>query len=304
MTKAKVKVIAAMLIFGTIGLFVKNIDLTSSEIALYRGFFGSLFLLLVLGLKKERLSWEKSKENAGILFYSGTAIGLNWILLFEAYRYTTISNATLSYYMAPLFVVLASPFILKEKLTVLKTSCVFLALIGMYFIVEKGGMNGSGYNHTLGIAYGIGAALLYASVILATKFLKNMASLETTIIQLMTASLVLAPYVFFKEGLNILSISGSSLFYLLFLGIVHTGIAYALYFSAMQDLKGQTMAILSYIDPISAVILATLFLNERMTIIQIIGGFFILSAAFLSESGVIEKVVKNRSLANENEKVE
>lgn len=296
MVKAKVKVIAAMLIFGTIGLFVKNIDLTSSEIALYRGFFGSLFLILVLGLKKERLSWEKSKKNAGVLFYSGAAIGLNWILLFEAYRYTTISNATLSYYMAPLFVVLASPFILKEKLTALKTACVFLAIMGMYLIVEKGGINGLGYNHTLGIAYGIGAALLYASVILATKFLRNMASLEITIIQLMTASLVLAPYVFLKEGMNILSVSMSSFVYLLFLGIVHTGIAYALYFSAMQNLKGQTIAILSYIDPISAVILSTLFLNERMTVVQIIGGFFILSAAFLSESGAVEKIRIARSL--------
>ncbi|MEG0552113.1 MAG: DMT family transporter, partial [Carnobacterium sp.] len=163
-------------------------------------------------------------------------------------------------------------------------------------IVEKGGMNGLGYNHTLGIAYGIGAALLYASVILETKFLKNMASLEITIIQLMAASLVLAPYVFLKEGMNILSISMSSFVYLLLLGIVHTGIAYALYFSAMQNLKGQTIAILSYIDPISAVILSTLFLNERMTIAQIIGGFFILSAAFLSESGAVEKIRIARSL--------
>lgn len=298
MAKAKMKVITAMLIFGTIGLFVKNIPLASSEIALYRGFFGSTFLLLVLVLNKRSLSWKNIKENAGILFYSGTAIGFNWILLFEAYRYTTISNATLSYYMAPLFVVLASPFILKEKLTGFKIGCVFLALIGMYFIVEKGTMNGSGYNHSLGILYGIGAALLYASVILSTKFLKDIASLETTIIQLMTASLVLAPYVFLKEGFNVGSISGTSFVYLLLLGIIHTGLAYALYFSALQVLKGQTVAILSYIDPISAVILATIFLNERMTIIQLIGGFFILSAAFLSESGIVEKIRLSHSLKN------
>ncbi|WP_034549549.1 DMT family transporter [Carnobacterium funditum] len=296
MAKARAKVITAMLIFGTIGLFVKNIELTSSEIALYRGFFGSMFLLLVLAIKKKRLSWGNSKENAAILFYSGTAIGLNWILLFEAYRYTTISNATLSYYMAPLFVVLASPFILKEKLNGVKISCVFLAFIGMYFIVDRSTVNGLGYNHSLGIMYGIGAALLYASVILATKFLRNSASLETTIIQLMTASIVLAPYVFLKEGSNLLSISGTSLVYLLFLGVVHTGIAYALYFSAIQVLKGQTIAILSYIDPISAVLLSTLFLSERMTMVQLIGGFFILSAAFLSESGVIEKGIVSRSL--------
>ncbi|WP_414838705.1 DMT family transporter [Carnobacterium sp. TMP28] len=296
MAKAKMKVVTAMLIFGTIGLFVKNIGLTSSEIALYRGFFGSTFLLLVLFLNKKTLSWGKIKGNAAILFYSGTAIGLNWILLFEAYRYTTISNATLSYYMAPLFVVLASPFILNEKLTKLKIGAIFLALIGMYFIVEKGISNGLGYNHSLGITYGIGAALLYASVILATKFLKNIASLETTIVQLMTASLVLAPYVFLKEGFNIATVSSTSLAYLLFLGIVHTGVAYALYFSAMQVLKGQTMAILSYIDPISAVVLSTVFLNERMTPIQFLGGFFILAAAFLSESRVVEKMKATRSL--------
>lgn len=290
MAKAKMKVITAMLIFGTIGLFVKNIPLASSEIALYRGFFGSTFLLFVLVLNKKQLSWKNIKGNATILFYSGTAIGLNWIFLFEAYRYTTISNATLSYYMAPLFVVLASPFILKEKLTGLKIGCVLLAAVGMYFIVEKGTVNGAGYSHSLGILYGVGAALLYASVILATKFLKNITSLETTIVQLMTASLVLSPYVFLKEGVNIGSISRTSFVYLLLLGIVHTGLAYALYFSAMQVLKGQTVAILSYIDPISAVILAMVFLNERMTMIQFIGGFFILSAAFISESSIIEKI--------------
>lgn len=298
MAKAKMKVITAMLIFGTIGLFVKNIPLASSEIALYRGFFGSTFLLFVLVLNKKQLSWKNIKENAAILFYSGTAIGLNWIFLFEAYRYTTISNATLSYYMAPLFVVLASPFILKERLTGLKIGCVLLAVVGMYFIVDKGIANGVGYSHSLGILYGIGAALLYASVILATKFLKNITSLETTIVQLMTASLVLSPYVFLKEGVNISSISSTSFVYLLLLGIVHTGLAYALYFSAMQVLKGQTVAILSYIDPISAVILATIFLNERMTMVQLIGGFFILSAAFLSESGVVEKMKLTRSVKN------
>lgn len=283
MRKAKAKVIAAMLIFGSVGLFVKQIPLASSEIAFYRGLLGSLFLLLILVTKQADVSWNSLKQNAKILFFSGTAIGLNWILLFEAYRYTTISNATLSYYFAPLFVLLVSPIVLKEKLTAMKLGCIFLALAGMYLIVEKGAVISGAYNHPLGILYGIGAAVFYASLILLNKFLKGLSGLESTLIQLTIASVVLLPYVLITEGSGLFHISASSLPYLLILGIVHTGMAYAFYLSAIQELKGQTVAILSYIDPISAVFISALLLNERMTLLQIVGAVFILSAAFVSE---------------------
>lgn len=280
---AKLRNVSAMLIFGTIGLFVKNIDLTSSEIALVRGVIGGIVLIIVSLLTKNKVSFKDVKENLLLLLLSGGAIGLNWIFLFQAYKYTTISNATLSYYFAPVFVMLLSPFILKEKLTLKKILCVACAMLGMMFIVGNSGGVAEGRNDFLGISYGLAAAAFYASVVLMNKFLKNLKSLETTYIQLILAAVVLMPYVFTVEGFNIFRMPVSSIPYILILGVVHTGLAYLLYFSSLKELKGQTIAVMSYIDPISAVIISAIFLRERMGVLQIVGGILILGSTLISE---------------------
>ncbi len=273
-----------MLIFGSIGVFVKKIELSSSEIAFLRGVIGSLFLLIASFLVKHKPSYKALKENALLLLLSGAAIGLNWIFLFESYRYTTISNATISYYFAPIFVMILAPWVLKEKLTSVKIICIVTAMIGLFLIVNPGpgGTSGS-QNHTLGIFYGLLAAAFYASIILMNKFIKNLSGFEITLVQLMAAALVLFPYLLWQGNLNFAGLTSTSIIIILVIGIVHTGLAYFLYFTSIQELKGQTIAILSYIDPISAVIIAAIFLNEGMTWIQIIGGVLVLGSTFLSE---------------------
>lgn len=280
---AKFKLITAMLIFGSIGIFVKNINMPSSEIAFLRGVIGSLFLLGFGLFVQQKSSLKSVKDNGKLLILSGLAIGLNWIFLFQAYKYTSIANATLCYYFAPIFVMILAPFILKEKLTALKLGCIFAAMIGLFLIVNTEGNMGSPFNHVVGILYGLSAAVLYASVILMNKFIKNLPSQETTVVQLGVAALVLLPYVIMKDNINFSDISLYSGFLILILGIIHTGIAYYLYFSAVKELKGQTIAVLSYIDPISAVIFAAIFLGENMSFVQMAGGVLILSSTFLSE---------------------
>ncbi|WP_270427879.1 DMT family transporter [Fusobacterium mortiferum] len=278
---AKLRNITAMLIFGTIGLFVKNIELSSSEIALTRGFIGGVTLILATIFLKKKISFEAIKNNLYLLIFSGLAVGLNWIFLFQGYKYTSISNATLSYYFAPVFVTILAPFILKEKLTLSKFLCVLMALVGMFCIVGVDGINGG--SDLIGIAYGLLAAGFYASVILMNKFLKEIDSIEITVIQLISATITLLPYVLYVEGLGILSVSSVSIPYILILGIVHTGIAYLLYFSSLQGLKGQTIAVLSYIDPVFAIIISAVILKEQLGFLQIIGGVLILGSSFLSE---------------------
>ncbi|MCI7186541.1 MAG: DMT family transporter [Fusobacterium mortiferum] len=278
---AKLRNITAMLIFGTIGLFVKNIELSSSEIALTRGFIGGVTLILATIFFKKKISFEAIKNNLYLLIFSGLAVGLNWIFLFQGYKYTSISNATLSYYFAPVFVTILAPFILKEKLTLSKFLCVLMALVGMFCIVGVDGINGG--SDLIGIAYGLLAAGFYASVILMNKFLKGIDSIEITVIQLISATITLLPYVLYVEGLGILSVSSVSIPYILILGIVHTGIAYLLYFSSLQGLKGQTIAVLSYIDPVFAIIISAVILKEQLGFLQIIGGVLILGSSFLSE---------------------
>lgn len=282
--KNKLKIISSMLIFGSIGIFVRNINLPSIDIAFLRAVIGSLFLFCAGFIMKQKISFKLIKENMLLLIISGAAIGFNWILLFQAYKYTTISNSTLSYYFAPVFVIILAPIILKEKLTVVKISCVIMAMAGLFLVVSVGSNNITGsYNHIIGIMYGLSAAVLYASVILMNKFMKNLSGFETTLIQLTIAALVLLPSIIYQGNLNLSKINSTAWIYILIVGILHTGIAYLMYFSSMKELKGQSIAILSYIDPISAVIMASIFLAEPITLTKIIGGLLILGSTFLSE---------------------
>lgn len=293
--KGQVKFIVVMLIFGSIGIFVKGIDLSSSEIALLRGAIGCIFLIGASFLVKNRVSFPSIKRNLLLLTLSGAALGFNWIFLFEAYHYTTIASATLSYYFAPIFVMLLAPVVLKEKLTIIKVGSILVAMIGLFLVVSNGGsVVGDSGNHVIGIMYGLLAAMFYASVILMNKFIKNQSDFDTTVAQLTVAAIVLLPYVLVKEDMSVSALDIESVIFILILGIFHTGVAYLLYFSAIKELKGQRIAILSYIDPISAVIFAAIFLAEGMTLFHIAGGILILGSTMLNER--IDSKLSRKSL--------
>lgn len=277
---ARLKIISAMVIFGTIGIFRKYIPLDSSLIALVRGGVGTLFLLLVVFLSRTRLNKPAIRRNFLLLAISGAAIGVNWILLFESYRYTSVATATLCYYMAPIFVMLLSPIILKQKLTRRKLLCVGVALIGM--VLVSGVMESSGGGFT-GVLLGLGAAAFYASVILMNQFIRDIPAYDKTILQLGSASVVLLPYVLLTVDFAAQTVSPLSLIMLLLVGIIHTGIAYWLYFGGMKDLPAQTVALLSYLDPVVAILLSALLLGEPMTLMSGIGAMLVLGATAVSE---------------------
>lgn len=279
---ARTKLILAMTIFGTIGIFVKYIPLPSSVIACVRGFVAVAFLLLMTFVKKSKISFKDIKKNLLLLVISGAFIGINWILLFEAYRYTTVATATLCYYMAPIFVTLASPFILKEKLTLKKGLCVFTALIGMIFVSGIVG-TGSLQINLPGILCGVGAAFFYACVILLNKHIKDISSYDMTMTQLFVAAVVILPYTLLTADISAVTLDVKAIICLFIVGIVHTGFAYMIYFSSISSLKAQTVAIFSYIDPVIAIILSALLLKEKMGLFGFIGAILILGSTLLSE---------------------
>ena len=282
-TNAKASLILAMVIFGTIGIFRKYIPLPSGIVACARGLLGVAFLLVFIKIKKIKMDREAIKKHLWILLVSGGFIGLNWVLLFESYRYTSVAVATLCYYMAPIFVMMVSPFLLKEKLTVKKVLCVIVALIGMVFVsgVLDGGI--SDVSEMKGILFGLGAAALYATVIMMNQKLREVPTYDKTIMQLGAAAVVLIPYILFVEDLSAVVLTPLIVFMLIIVGVVHTGIAYALYFGSMNGLKAQTVALFSYIDPIVAIILSAMFLKEPMTIYSAIGAVLVLGATMISE---------------------
>lgn len=283
--KGKVKMICSMLVFGSIGIFVKNIDLPSMEIAFLRAAIASIVLVISGIWMWKSDSWKGIKDNLLYLIISGAAIGFNWILLFQAYKYTTIPNATLSYYFAPVFVVALSPIFLKEKISVKKILCIVVAMAGLFLIILSNGQSDQGvnYNHIKGILLGLSGAALYASIIIMNKHIKNLSGYETTLVQLFVSAMVLLPFILYRGNIHINQLSNLSIIMIVILGVLHTGVAYLLYFSGIKDISGQSIAILSYIDPISAVIFSAIFLGEAMNGIQIFGGILILGSTFLCE---------------------
>ena len=279
-TNANGMMAVAMFIFGTLAPFVRNINVSSGELALYRAILAALLVGGYLLVTKQKLSLRSIKKELVLLLLSGVAMGINWIFLFEAYQYTTVSVATLSYYFAPVIMMVVCPLIFKEKLTGTQILCFAMATAGLVLIT---GTAGGGKQDLLGIAFGLAAAAFYATVMLLNKFIKGVTGLHRTFIQFLSAIVVLVPYVACTGGFTLGSLSGNGWTNLLIVGLVHTGITYCMYFSALKELPGQKVAILSYIDPLVAVLVSVVLLNEGMTVPQMIGGVLILGFTLWSE---------------------
>lgn len=277
----------AMAIFGTLGPFVRNIQVTSGELALYRAVLAASLIGIFLVVTRQKIDLSAIKKELILLLISGMAMGINWILLFEAYRYTTVSVATLSYYFAPVIVTVVCPILFREKLTRKQIICFVMSTLGLVLITGVGELSGS--RNLLGIFFGLGAACFYATVVLLNKYIKKVEGIHRTFLQFLAAILVLVPYVALTGGmnLNLLDLTGWS--NLLIVGLVHTGVTYCMYFSALKELPGQKAAILSYIDPLVAVLISVTILGEKMTLMQALGGVLILAFTLWNELSGGEK---------------
>lgn len=280
-----IQMIMAMVIFGSVGIIRRLIDMPSSSVALLRSIIGTLFLLIILLRSKQPFHWDAVRKNLILLILSSAFMAFNWIFLFEAYCYTSVTTATLCYYMAPSFMVIGSHFVLKEAITWKKVVCVAVALVGMVLVsgVIRSQLPTAG--EIKGILYGLAAALLYACVILTNKKITLESSLERTILQLGIAAIVLLPYSLLTVKPVDIHLAAGTLALILVIGIVHTGVPYYWYFGSVPHLSAQSLALFSYVDPIVAIVLSALLLREPFGISELIGSVLILGAAYCSEKG-------------------
>lgn len=286
--KAKLYFVLSMIIFGAVGVFAKFIELSSAQIAFYMSLIGSALLFVLSFVTHNRIAWGILKKNAPQLLLASAALSGNWIFLFQSYKETTIANAALSYYFAPVLVIAMSPFLLKEKLSRKKVICLCTAVLGLILIMRSGGSgSGSGSeggNAVLGIGYGLIAAVFYAVLTLTHKFIRNMGGLEITFVQLVLSSVWLVPYLWMTEGtLGWGGITSRSMILLALLGILHAGVGFYLFFFGMKGLQGQSIAVLSYIDPLTSLLISAAVLGERMTVVQGLGALLLLGSTFVSE---------------------
>ena len=277
----RLMLITSMAIFGTLGPFVRNIPVSSGELALYRAVLAAVVIGCFLLVTKQRIPFSEIRKEIPLLLASGMAMGINWILLFEAYKYTTVSAATLSYYFAPVIVTVVCPVLFKEKLTGKQILCFLMSTLGLVMITVTGDMHGG--NDLVGILFGLGAAMFYASVVLVNKFIKNVEGIHRTVLQFLAAIVILLPYVVLTSGVTVAGINAVGWVNLLIVGLVHTGLTYCMYFSSLRELPGQKAAILSYIDPLVAVMISVTVLGETMTLWQGIGGVLILGFTLWNE---------------------
>ena len=263
--------ILSMAVFGTLAPFVRQISVSSGELALYRAILGAALIGAYLLIKRENPFRAGLRREILLLLLSGGAMGINWILLFEAYRYTTVSTATLCYYFAPVIVTILSPVLFREALTPKQIVCFLMATLGLVLIT---GVEGRG--SLTGILFGLGAAAFYAAVILLNKYIRHTAGIQRTFLQFLAAIVILIPYVAATGGVTLSRLNTMGWVCLLVVGLFHTGITYCLYFSSLKAIPGQSAAILSYIDPLVAVLVSVMVLKEPLSAQQALGGALIL----------------------------
>lgn len=278
--------ILAMVVFGSIGPLVRRIGLPSATIALYRGVIAFATLTVLMAVTGRFRALRALRPHIGRVLLSGVAMGFNWILLFEAYRHTTVALATLCYYFMPTFVVLAGALIFRERLTARQVILFLGATLGLLLIV---GFGAGGESDLLGVAYGVGAAALYATVVMLNRSLPDVDGITRTWLQFFAAVVALLPYTLSTGGLSLQGTDTTGVVYLVVVGVFNTGLVYALYFTVLPRLRAQQAAILSYLDPLVAILLSALLLGERLQPLQMLGGAMLLGCTMLNELGAAGK---------------
>lgn len=269
--------ILSMLIFGTNGILVHHISLASSQIILMRTLIGGLLLTFMVLL---RGGFDRAGIRADLLplLLGGSVLGLNWVALFEAYRQLNVSLATLIYYVGPILVLLFSPVLFREKLNSRKITSVVLVAVGLVCISGSIALRGMSMR---GLLTAVVSALFYAAVIIFNKRITHTGGLQTAALELDIAFVIVLIYMMLTVGLPHPDVSDIP--WIAVIGLVNTGLAYLLYFSGLQKLPAQSAALISYVDPVSALVFSALFLHETMTPVQILGAVLIIGGAVFGE---------------------
>jgi RarD protein len=279
MNKAYFKYIAALLLFGSNGIVASYISLNSYEIVFTRTLIGSLFLILIYAFYKQKVKFWKNKSHFLYLIISGVAMGISWMFLYEAYAQIGVSLATLAYYCGPVIVMILSPILFKEKMTVAKVLGFLAVLMGMFWVNQRAFTQG---RTSWGLVYGILSAIMYSFMVVFNKKAKSITGLENSMLQLTTSFITVAIFMGLRQGFSI-HIRQGNLIPVLLLGVVNTGIGCYFYFSSIGRLPVQTVAICGYLEPLSALIFSAAFLDEKLSLLQIAGAALILGGAAFGE---------------------
>lgn len=279
MKSGRLKIISSMLIWGSVGIFARFSNLDGLTLAFLRVLFGSLFFVIFYSLRQRSwlsASFQSIKPNVGKVFLLGTVLGLNWVFFFSAVLHTQIAKALMIYYLAPVIVFILASAFLGEKITPKRAVLISIAFLGSLIIVSQEEISFSNGDF-LGILFALLAAFFYAGVTLLGRHLREIESSALTFFQLAFATLILAPFAL-RRGFTP---SWSSFLVSLLIALIHTVFALLLYMQGLKEVEANESAILSYLDPMSAVLYAFLIFGEVPSLLTVIGGGLILTASLM-----------------------
>lgn len=276
------RLIIVMLIWGSMGLFVTMLDLSSPMIALDRIGLGALVILGIILCKKEKWDFSAIKKNLLWLFLGGAGMALSTVLIYESLDYLPLSISILIFYTGPVVVVLLSPFLVKEKLTVVKVTGVIVALLGVFLVNGTGSLHASMMPGIICIILAVG---MYVLTVVCNKRIAGISKLQLTFTEMLSGVVVLLPFVLLMQN-GPLQIEGAQdILILIILGVVHGGLLYYVYFASLQQMSAQSVVLIGYLEPFSALILSAVFLEERLTALQILGAALLLGGAAFGNVG-------------------
>lgn len=283
----RLKLTFVMIIWGSLGVFTRAVPLSALSLAFLRAFIALPVLFLAMKLKKSDrvVKWSLYKP----YIVSGILLGLGWLTLFYGYKHTSISSAVIIYNMCPVYVMLSAPLILKE--TILKSQVVVIltSFLGLFLIIRNNMIGGYGF---MGMALSALSGMIYAAIVLINRNIKNRIDNQVaTFVQIFMAMIVLLPFVIFDGSISgVINLDGKAIFFIVTLGVLHTGVAYTLFFSVYEHMQSVEIVTYSYLEPLFGILFSVIFVQEKLTLIQIIGGILILGSTYIGE------IIKNRKV--------
>ncbi|EGW39715.1 DMT family transporter [Desulfosporosinus sp. OT] len=290
----RIKLVLVMIIWGSLGVFTRSIPLSALSLAFLRALIALPILFIVMKMKKsDKVKWALLKP----YLISGVLLGFGWLTLFYGFKHTSISSAVMIYNMCPVYVMISAPLLLKEAISKIQIAVVFISFLGLFMIVGNNLSEGYGY---MGLALSAISGILYATIVLINRSIKVRVDNQTaTFVQIFTAMIVLLPFVLFDGNiLTIVHLDARAITYTILLGVLHTSVAYTMFFSLYTHMKSVEIVTYSYLEPLFGILFSVIFVGETLTLPQIMGGILILGSTFIGG------VLKDRKLSQEKDLIQ
>lgn len=261
----------AVMLFGLAGVIGKFISVPAILVTFGRVFFSSIFLLIIILIKKD--NWKLKKRDYSYVIVAGIILAIHWFTFLQAIQIATVAIGTITFATFPIFVTFLEPLIYHEKLEIKNVTMAIIMFAGVLITVPEFSLANQ---MTLGIVVGMISAFSYAILCLFNRYLSlNYSGIIICLYEQGVATIILFPTIFFVTT----TINSLDLGAIIFLGIVCTAIAHSIYVNSLKKIKVQTASIISSMESVYSIIFAFLLLNEMMAFKELLGGLIIIGVA-------------------------